>query len=463
MTPREWLRHWRALFEITRSMRRRAAHRPAGPLPPLTRLLVLPPDPVTLVGARGDQAMLQGAVDELRMDIPDLDVIVATASDEADAAAHAMGYESLRVPPIAAPFEWLVEQVDSLGINGVALLGADMLDGHYSAVFSARALQMIDTLARHGLRASVLGFSFNDKPMPVLKGVFNALSGATHLHTRDPVSQARLHAFTRARSTLVADAAFMLRPERGTPGLREVEAWVERQREAGHLVLGYNIHRGLVSSLKAGAATDLVSRSITALAGSATQHDIRWLLLPHDYREQCHDDHCLQPLSDGLRARGVQHHYAREPLSAGELKAVTGMLDGVVSGRMHLAIAALGEGVPVACITYQGKFEGLLAHFQMPPGLLLSPQMALEPGALEAFVERLVELLPEARERVRRALPAVMEASRLNLRYLRGDPAADAERTVDPSTLFGASSPFDTAAPSLPADVRESVLRRAES
>ena len=440
MKSREWLRHWRALFEITRGMRRQPADAPAGPLPPLTRLLVLPPDPVTLVGARGDQAMLQGSVDELRLDIPQLQVVIATESDEADAAARAMGYDALRVPPVPAPLDWLVGECRRMGINGVALLGADMLDGHYSAVFSARYLAMTDTLARHGLRASVLGFSFNDKPMPVLKGVFNALSGATHLHTRDPVSQTRLHAFTRARSTLVADAAFLLRPESGTAGVEEIRQWVARQRAEGHLVLGYNIHRGLVSSLGASATVDLVSRSIQALASTATQHDIRWLLLPHDYREHCNDDHCLQPLSEGLRARGVPHRYAREPLSAGEIKAVAGLLDGVVSGRMHLAIAALGRSVPVACITYQGKFEGLLAHFQVPPGLLLAPKTALEADALEAFIERFVELLPTARERVQRALPSVMEAARLNLRYLRGDEAADAEPTVDPSTMFGAST-----------------------
>ena len=30
---------------------------------------------------------------------------------------------------------------------------------------------------------------------------------------------------------------------------------------------------------------------------------------------------------------------------------------------MHLAIASLGMGVPVGCITYQGKFQGLIEGF----------------------------------------------------------------------------------------------------
>ena len=241
LSPAQWrkqLRQWRSLRAISRDMRLPAAQwdSRAPDTAPVHKLLILPSDPVTLVGARGDQAMMQAVVGELRMLQPSLAVVVATGSEMADAAAREMGFEPLRLPTGRWPMRWLVDEARQRGIDGVVLLGADMMDGHYSPVFTARALGMADTLARHGVRTVVLGFSFNEQPAPVLRPLFDALSPATHLHVRDPISQQRLHAFTSTRATLVADAAFMLRPDDASPaggGRRHLGARAARRRAPG--------------------------------------------------------------------------------------------------------------------------------------------------------------------------------------------------------------------------------------
>ncbi|MGY3461129.1 polysaccharide pyruvyl transferase WcaK-like protein [Bradyrhizobium sp. LM3.4] len=146
-----------------------------------------------------------------------------------------------------------------------------------------------------------------------------------------------------------------------------------------------------------------------------------WLLLAHDYRPEIADDNCLRPLADRLRDRLGEHvHHVDQVLSASEIKAVVGLVDGVVTGRMHLAIAALGQGTPVAAITYQDKFQGLFAHFGVSESLLLSPEQLLTGDNLEKFLLRFLDAYKTTGAQVRRMLPAVMELSRANVAPLLG-------------------------------------------
>jgi len=77
-----------------------------------------------------------------------------------------------------------------------------------------------------------------------------------------------------------------------------------------------------------------------------------------------------------------------ETASAAELKALAGAVDLVVSGRMHLAIGALGMGVPAGGVVYQGKFEGLYQHFDLS-GLCLAPDALASGGRLAPFLAEL--------------------------------------------------------------------------
>jgi polysaccharide pyruvyl transferase WcaK-like protein len=101
-----------------------------------------------------------------------------------------------------------------------------------------------------------------------------------------------------------------------------------------------------------------------------------------------------------------------------QLKAIAGLADGVLTGRMHLAIASLGMGVPVVALTYQGKFEGLFRHFDLPSWLLLSPAQTLRPGLLEQTLERFIDELPSLRTSVAAHWPTVLAASQRNLANL---------------------------------------------
>jgi polysaccharide pyruvyl transferase WcaK-like protein len=89
-----------------------------------------------------------------------------------------------------------------------------------------------------------------------------------------------------------------------------------------------------------------------------------FVFLPHDYRNEWSDEVALATLFEqalpDTRARCL---LPKERLHASEIKYVVGHCLLVVTGRMHLAIASMGGGVPVIAYAYQSKFEGILRLF----------------------------------------------------------------------------------------------------
>jgi polysaccharide pyruvyl transferase WcaK-like protein len=140
------------------------------------------------------------------------------------------------------------------------------------------------------------------------------------------------------------------------------------------------------------------------------------LLISHDYRGADGDDTCLAPIHAALSAEmGGRLHYPTARHSAAELKAMAGLMDCVVTGRMHLAIAALGMGRPVAGLTYQDKFLGLFGLFEYPSGHLLAPADAKSADKLTHAIENLLDHAHDLAACVALHLPDVRRASARNL------------------------------------------------
>jgi polysaccharide pyruvyl transferase WcaK-like protein len=86
----------------------------------------------------------------------------------------------------------------------------------------------------------------------------------------------------------------------------------------------------------------------------------------------------------------------------------------VVTGRMHLAIGSLGAGVPVMCIVYQGKFEGLMSHFDLPSDALISVAELADISSATAKIVSFIDRTDALKEQVSARLPSVLEHSRRN-------------------------------------------------
>ena len=104
----------------------------------------------------------------------------------------------------------------------------------------------------------------------------------------------------------------------------------------------------------------------------------------------------------------------RGPYSATEIKAVCRHFDFVMTGRMHLMIAAFGMGVPAVGVDYQGKFSGLITHFGLSEENLISPSEICGDEALYAFISRRFLDRAATGRQLREALPSVLAKAELN-------------------------------------------------
>ncbi len=404
------------------------------------RVLLVSSDPRSLVGSKGDEAMLLAAARYLaaRSHVEAVGIVTATAA--ADATAVRLGFEPLRV--WSRRLGAARKQILAWRPTAVALVGADMLDGYYNVETSMRMLALGDLCVRAGCRGTVLGFSFNEHPHPAMRGAFRRLSHGLALHTRDEASRSRFRRFSGLEALAVADVAFLLEPKTDGAHLDDLRSWIGRSRGP---VLGFNVHPMLVvhPDRARSEATDvdrLVQTACDALDRAlAATPDLRIVLIPHDTRAGYGDERCLAPIHAQLSRRWPERIVHADGLDAAETKALTGMLDGVVCGRMHLAIAAFGMGTPVAALGYQDKFEGLLEQLHWPARHLLSPRALRADtlaGMLATFIAELEMLKPLARA----ALPALKERAQRNLAPLL--PPDGAEALPGKTILFISPVPF---------------------
>jgi len=378
------------------------------------RFVLVPCDPWTFVGSKGDEAMIRAVVGQLKAVNPELSVLVFTATDAASEAAQAMGFATRQIwdEGMSAMFE----AIKAFDPDAIAVLGADCMDGHYSPVTTLTMLALADLGSRAGARTSILGFSFNDHPYPGLKKAFEALHDRVQIHVRDAISFERFQRFSRAKGKLVADAAFQLAPDQQSPAVHDLAGWAEVQRRSGRVVLGFNVHPMLLGEPGPQELRRLIDQVASALEAYLDREPVALALISHDYRAKVGDDICLKPLAERLTLKfGERVHHDTTVCTAAQLKAKAGLMDGVVTGRMHLAIASLGMGVPVAALTYQDKFQGLMKHVDLPQDLLLAPEELKHPERLLDVLLKFHQSLPALRSRVQQRLPAVAAASAENV------------------------------------------------
>ena len=377
-------------------------------------LVIIPSDTFTVYGARGDEAMIEGLIDAHRQQHPSIKTVyVVTETAEAHEAIKSKGCVPLNAWGRSA--RHCAEAIMQTRPVAVVGIGADVMDGYYNPHRVSKMLAVCAMLSRQGVKSMIAGFSFNANPSQYLSGHMfrQAADDGVVLNVRDKLSFDRLKRYSKARAQLVADAAFLLRPSGDGSHTQGYESWIEARRAEGLTVLGVNFHPLL---LKDPAVLDRFAVMLAAtLNGELARRPLSLVMVPHDFRGDLGDVDILKKLASRLDAAHAGRVLCIDyPLSASEIKRVASKLDGVITGRMHLAIASLGVGTPVAAITYQDKFEGLFAHFAIT-GLTASPQDLMQAGRLDTFVASFLDGLDATRQQVAQALPEVKRLSRLNL------------------------------------------------
>jgi polysaccharide pyruvyl transferase WcaK-like protein len=298
------------------------------------------------------------------------------------------------------------------------LLGTDMLDGCYAEWLTLGLLRLTRQAAITGLETTLVGFSINTWQRPSCIKMLKEMPSRARLCVRDDVSLARLEQLTgRNDLILTADIAFLLPPTPQGPFALEAINWINQQKQKGHIVAGVNINPQLFEGFEQ-SSSQISKLFADALAKVSAEHNhqISFFLLPHDFRPNNSDVQLLNGTLDALPqpVRDNTYIIAQKP-RASEIKAIAGTFDIVMTGRMHVAIATLGQGTPLGCLVYQGKFEGLFNHFQLHDQYKADPKIITDPQATAAFLARLIGDRAIIRQKVAERLSTVKQFSRTNL------------------------------------------------
>lgn len=384
-------------------------------------LLIVPCDPWAIGGSRGDEAMLIAIIQWYRKKYPKSHIFIISASKEGCDYINNLPYSE-----ITALYEWcgtnpidrIYKTAINIDINSVILLGADCMDGFYSPFVSLTLIALHELFSLTGnIKSRLMGFSFNNSPYRPICKAFDSLSSDVCINLRDPISLQRFKKQIRINAGLVADVAFLLTPDYDFDGYKRLQEWTTLRHQAqGQYVIGFNFH----PMLRKYGDVNGIRKDALAMAEILAEilrrnKNIHFVIIPHDNRNKLTDNIMLGTISNELSRMGLSERFYYDPLvyRASQIKALCGLIDGLVSSRMHLAIAALGQGKSVMAATYQGKFEGLFRHFDLPEDYLLPPDDFISPHMVECFFNY-INHLPQLTMQVKNKLNHVIELSNKN-------------------------------------------------
>ena len=380
------------------------------------KALIIPCDPWSVVGSRGDQAMILACIQRIRASHPGRVIDVMTDSHATDAECRALGLN-----PVA---DWNVPldvwfPAHAAEYAEVYILGADVTDGVYGWPTAMKMLAYYDLFFRMGTEVHYLGFSWSRTPNLMMRRVLSQLGENLPLLVRDPVSYQRLKNFTTHRPLVqVADVAFCLKHRESTRVI-EHRTWVEAQHAIGKTVIAINVHTMFNDEETKSVDWERVFAAVLKKV-QETHVDIRFLFLPHDNRPRVSDHAILKRLYAEFDI--TRTYLVDEVMDADEIKFLLGSCDGLIAGRMHISIAALGQGVPVLGLVYQGKFEGLWQHFNLSEDTLMEPRVFMtDPSRAEESICAFIDNLQGLRMQIARSIPKVLELSKKNFQDLRSN------------------------------------------
>lgn len=370
-------------------------------------VLILPP---TDSGSLGDQAMVTAVINHFKQQGATIGLVAYNSISECQNF-----YPKVEVTKYqnSVQFVKLVSRYDKF-----CCLGADVMDGYYSQERSLLRAKLVSLAAKTGSDSSILGFSFNSDPKPAAINALEQLPQNVRLFARDPVSYQRLLQNLKRPVELAADLAFLLSPNDDSEISSKTLQWIDKEQIEGRIVIGINANCKLLESLEIKTPENLCKIYVDNLVEIYKNKPVSFVIIPHDFREAEGkiSDIAFAEMIWNLFPSEIQSHCLKvpTPCTAGDIKSICGKLDIVLTGRMHLAIASLGQGTPAACITYQGKFEGLFKHFDLN-GMTIAPTEAIKPGSIFNFVIPIIEKREEISSHIRSKLPYIQQMAKANL------------------------------------------------
>ena len=233
--------------------------------------------------------------------------------------------------------------------SAVYVVGADVMDGAYNPRASLNRWCVAGALGAAGVRAVVLGFSWNGAPTRSSLLALRRASSSCEVWVRDPASFARVLDDGASTARLCADIVF-----RHPVALASGQVSPAESRETSRCGSKFAVIN--MSALLNKEDHQLVQYAHIVDAALAIGWEV--ILLPH-VRRPGNDD------SERLAKLAVEYDdrvsLVSNSLTPAEVFDLTSRAEFVVTGRMHLAILATLSGAPAVTLGSQGKVDGLYA------------------------------------------------------------------------------------------------------
>ncbi|MAI37317.1 polysaccharide pyruvyl transferase family protein [Alteromonas sp.] len=290
------------------------------------------------------------------------------------------------------------------------IIGADTLDGGYSPAKNLAWVNIANLASELGVAVSFISFSFSNEPNSSVLDALSKSNSNIKFCARDPASKNRFEQLTSKPAKQVADLAFSMVPVYDKEHVKKFRDWLESEKKAGKIIIGLNINTLPLDI----PIHQIVSNFYGAIKKTLNNYEnVTFALLPHDFRENQSDEAVLAQLASKLNEPDRIRLF-RGPFHASEVKAVVSGIDMLISGRMHLAIAALSQGVPVFCFTYKDKFEGLMAIFGLDNTLFDKSLISSEETILSTLESAISNYAIQSAI-IKEKLPSVKKLSALNV------------------------------------------------
>lgn len=362
----------------------------------------------------GDQAMLQAVADNLEgMSLKFIRQIIMPTWGALPLVGPELPCIRCTLDDVEQRNEALVSAIRKASV--VFAVGADVIDGHYGMRPVKYLLGVLNIAAEQGRPAVLLGHSISERPHPEAIDLIAKLPPSVNVYVRDELSLQRFKQFVGRPAPLVADIAFLVKPDRSARQYLAASAWVQQRRQAGDVVLCLNIN-GLTSEKQAAGmgAVPYWRRFLEVVLTRQPATSI--LFLAHDTRSGSSDASVHRQVIDAFSGQHADHFFEAEtPQTAAVAKAISSSADLVLSGRMHLAIGALSQGTPTFCIAYAGKYEGVGVHLGIDD-FVVPYEIVPSPDSVAQWLVDKIPSLPGRREALKAALPRVKELSRENFK-----------------------------------------------
>lgn len=384
-----------------------------GPLVGFRGTVVLPPAPP---GSLGDEAVLTSVIEQTTgMTRPVC--FLAYGEDDGWPSALAVDAKTFSIAPFLdyqslsnfLGFVWRVASARKF-----LVCGTDVLDGHYSVEGSLDRINLIAVAASVGADVRVIGVSFNATADEKIKGAISRLPVGVRIFARDEISLDVLRNLGNADVRRSADPAFLMTPAGHSPTTAVLADWITQARGNGKTLLGMNVNHFLAHQHGADGAARLVERYAELIEELLEEMpNLCICLLPHDRRGEVSDFDLAAQVRGAIQsAFAGQVCVLPREVKAAEVKGVVSQLDAVFTGKMHLAIAALGACVPVAAIVYKDKkFLGLFKRFGLEAWLL--PEDAWQDSQqVKVFVQNLLRSSASVKTQIEQRLPEIRTLAR---------------------------------------------------